>query len=166
MKHLRFPALAAIALTLAACGFQLRGEAQLPPALKRVHVQVSDPFSPLARDVEAALTRSGASIESAPGEHVAEITLSAVSLAPVVRSVGANATVNEFSMVYHVELSIQGSDGKTLLPAQVIEHSRDYTFDQNQAIGSNAEQDEIKKGMERDMVDAIMRKIDAVARSR
>lgn len=166
MKMLRIAAIAAVVLALSACGFQLRGEAKLPADLLRVHVAVSDPFSPLRRDVEAALARSGATVESAPGEHVAEITLSAVSLAPIVRSVGANATVNEFSMVYHVELSIRGSDGKTLLPAQVIEHSRDYTFDQTQAIGSNAEQDEIKKGMERDMVDAIMRKIDAVARSR
>jgi LPS-assembly lipoprotein len=166
MKMLRIAAIAAIVLALSACGFQLRGEAKLPADMQRVHVAVSDAFSPLKRDVEAALARSGATVESAPGEHIAEITLSAVSLAPVVRSVGANATVNEFSMVYHVELGIQGSDGKTLLPTQVIEHSRDYTFDQTQAIGSNAEQDEIKKGMERDMVQAIMFKIASIGHER
>lgn len=166
MKILRIAALAAIALALSACGFQLRGEAKLPADLQRVHVAVSDAFSPVKRDVEAALARSGATVESAPGEHIAEITLSAVSLAPVVRSVGANATVNEFSMVYHVELGIQGPDGKTLLPTQVIEHSREYTFDQTQAIGSNAEQDEIKKSMERDMVQAIMFKIASVGHKR
>jgi LPS-assembly lipoprotein len=166
MKMLRIAVIAAIVLALSACGFQLRGEAKLPADMQRVHVAVSDAFSPLKRDVEAALARSGATVESAPGEHVAEITLSAVALAPVVRSVGANATVNEFSMVYHVELGIQGSDGKTLLPTQVIEHSRDYTFDQTQAIGSNAEQDEIKKGMERDMVQAIMFKIASIGHER
>lgn len=166
MKMLRIAAIAVVVLALSACGFQLRGEAKLPADLQRVNVAVSDAFSPLKRDVEAALARSGATVENAPGDHIAEITLSAVSLAPVVRSVGANATVNEFSMVYHVELSIRGSDGKTLLPTQVIEHSRDYTFDQTQAIGSNAEQDEIKKGMERDMVQAIMFKIASVGHER
>ena len=166
MKMLRIAAIAAIVLALSACGFQLRGEAKLPADMQRVHVAVSDAFSPLKRDVEAALARSGATVESAPGEHVAEITLSAVTLAPVVRSVGANATVNEFSMVYHVELGVQGSDGKTLLAPQVIEHSRVYTFDQTQAIGSNAEQDEIKKGMERDMVQAIMFKIGSLGHVR
>jgi LPS-assembly lipoprotein len=164
MKMLRIAAITAAVLMLCACGFQLRGEAKLPVDLRRVHVAVSDAFSPLKRDVEAALTRSGAAVESASGEHIAEITLSAVTLAPVVRSVGANATVNEFSMVYHVELGIQGSDRKTLLPTQVIEHSRAYTFDQTQAIGSNAEHDEIKKGMERDMVQAIMFKIGSVGK--
>jgi LPS-assembly lipoprotein len=163
---MKFIGILAAVVLLSACGFQLRGEAKLPADMQRVHVAASDAFSPLKRDVEAALARSGANVESAPGEHIAEITLSALSLAPVVRSVGANASVNEFSMVYHVELGIRGSDGKTLLTPQVIEHSREYTFDQTQAIGSNAEQDEIKKSMERDMVDAIMRKIDAVARER
>ncbi|MBS0570184.1 MAG: hypothetical protein JSS28_06235 [Proteobacteria bacterium] len=162
MKMLRFVALVAIVFALSSCGFRMRGEARLPADLQRVHVAASDPFSPLQRDVEAALARSGAVIESAPGKDVAQVTLAAISLAPMVRSVGANALVNEFSMVYHVELSIQGSDGKTLLAPQVIEHSRDYTFDQTQAIGSNAEQDEIKKGMEREMVQAIMFKVGSV----
>ena len=47
---------------------------------------------------------------------------------------------------------------------QLIEHSREFTFDQSQAIGTSAEQDEIKKEMERDMVQAILRKIEAAER--
>jgi LPS-assembly lipoprotein len=46
----------------------------------------------------------------------------------------------------------------------VIEHSREFTFDQTQAIGTSAEQDEIKKEMERDMVPALLRKIEAAER--
>ncbi|MGA9334434.1 MAG: LPS assembly lipoprotein LptE [Rudaea sp.] len=161
MTFIRAVALAAALSGLTACGFHMRGEVRLPAGMQRVHVQIADPFSPLGRDVEAALRRSGATIEASPGAGVAEIVISAVSLAPVVRSVGANAFVNEFSMVYHVEIRIDAANGKTLLPQQIIEHSRDYTFDQSQAIGSNAEQDEIKKEMERDMVQAVMRKVEA-----
>jgi len=152
------------AVALSACGFHMRGEAKLPAGMQRVYVQVADPFSPLKRDLEAALVRSGASIENKPGDGIADITISALSLAPVVRSVGANAFVNEFSMVYHVELAISGADGKTLLPKEVIEHSRSFTFDQTQAIGTSAEQDVIKKEMERDMVQAVLRKIEAAER--
>lgn len=161
MIFFRAVAIATALAALTACGFHLRGEVKLPAGMQHVHVQIADPYSPLKRDVEAALKRSGAVVEANPGEGTAEIVISAVSLAPVVRSVGANAYVNEFSMVYHVEIQIQGVDGKALLPKQVIEHSRDYTFDQTQAIGSNAEQDEIKKEMERDMVQAVMRKVEA-----
>jgi LPS-assembly lipoprotein len=155
---------AVLTLMLAACGFQLRGEANLPPTLQRVHVQIADQFSPLKRDLEAALARAGAQVADKSGEGVAELTLTNVSLAPVVRSVGATAFVNEFSMIYHVELAIADGAGKSLLPLQVIEHSREFTFDQSQAIGTNVEQDEIKKEMERDMVQTVMRKVEAAGR--
>lgn len=164
MSFLRSLLLCAGAIALSACGFHMRGEAKLPAGMQRVYVQVADPFSPLKRDLEAALTRSGATIETKPGDGIADITISALSLAPIVRSVGANAFVNEFSMVYHVELAISGADGKTLMPKEVIEHSRAFTFDQTQAIGTSAEQDVIKKEMERDMVQAVLRKIEAAER--
>jgi len=165
MNNIRKIAILASVLLLSACGFQLRGEANLSADLKRVHVQIADQFSPLKRDLEAALTRSGANVEEKSGDGIAEINLSNVSLAPVVRSVGATAFVNEFSMIYHVELSISGADGKSLLPLQTIEHSREFTFDQSQAIGTNVEQDEIKKEMERDMVAALMRKVEAASKT-
>jgi LPS-assembly lipoprotein len=149
---------------LPACGFHMRGEVQLPPGMQRVHVQIADPYSPLAHDLEAALGRSGAKVENAAGDGIAEIAIPTISLAPIVRSVGANAYVNEFSMVYHVEMQITDANGKSLMPREVIEHSREFTFDQTQAIGTSAEQDEIKKEMERDMVQALLRKIEAVER--
>jgi len=164
MTLLRSLLILAAAAALAACGFHLRGEAKLPAGMQRVHLTVADPYSPLKRDLEAALTRSGATLVGAPGDGVAEISVPAVSIAPVVRSVGANAFVNEFSMVYHVEIEISGPDGKLLLPRTPIEHSRQFTFDQTQAIGTSAEQDEIKKEMERDMVQAVLRKIEAAER--
>ena len=156
--------LALILPLLSACGFHLRGEAQLPPGMQRVHVDSVDPFGPLKRNVERALERAGATIESKSGDGIAEITLSAVSLAPIVRSVSANARVNEFTMLYHVELQINDAAGKVLLPKQVLEQSRVFTFDQTQAIGTGAEQDEIKKEMERDMVQVVLRKIESAER--
>jgi len=149
---------------LPACGYHLRGEAQLPPGMERVHVDSSDQFGPLKRNVEKALERSGAKIEPAAGDGIAEVNLSAVSLAPIVRSVAANAKVNEFTMLYHVELQITDGTGKVVLPKQVVEQSRIFTFDQTQAIGTGAEQDEIKKEMERDMTQVVMRKVESAER--
>ncbi len=164
MMSIRSIALIAAACTLTACGFHMRGEVKLPDGLQRVNVQISDPFSPLKRDLNAAMKRGGATIEENAGTGIAEVVLSAVSLNPIARSVGSNAYVNEFSMVYHVEVTITDAAGKVVIPKQVIEQSREFTFDQTQAIGTSAEQDEIKKEMERDMVQAILRKVEAAAK--
>ena len=151
-------------LLLSACGFHPRGEAHLPPRMERIYVESSDQFGPLKRNIEPALARAGATIESKAGDGIAEIRFSAVSLAPVVRSVTANARVNEFTMLYHLEMQITDASGKVLLPKQVVEQSRIFTFDQTQAIGTGAEQDEIKKEMERDMVQVVLRKVESAER--
>ena len=156
--------LAGVVPLLSACGYHLRGEAQLPPGMERVHVDSVDAYGPLKRNLEKALERSGARIEANSGDGIAEVRLSAVSLAPIVRSVTATARVNEFTMLYHVELSITDANGKVVMPKQVVEQSRVFTFDQTQAIGIGAEQDEIKKEMERDMVQVVMRKVESAER--
>src|ERR1700754_3788572 len=130
MMSIRTVTLTAALLSLTACGFRMSGEVTLPSGLQRVHVQIADPFSPLKRDLEAASKRGGAKSGENPGTDVAEVIISAVSIGPVARSVGANAYVNEFSMVYHVELQITDAKEKVLIPKQVIEHSREFTFDQ------------------------------------
>jgi LPS-assembly lipoprotein len=159
-----FPLLAGSLSLLSACGYHLRGELALPAGMERVHVESSDPFGPLKRNVEKALERSGAKIEAAAGDGIAEVSLTGVSIAPIVRSVSSNARVNEFTMLYHVELQITDGAGKVLMPKQVIEQSRVFTFDQTQAIGTGAEQDEIKKEMERDMTQAVVRRVDSAER--
>jgi LPS-assembly lipoprotein len=40
------------------------------------------------------------------------------------------------TMLYHVELQITDGAGKVVLPKQVVEQSRVFTFDQTQAIGT------------------------------
>ncbi|MBS0515068.1 MAG: hypothetical protein JSS16_06325 [Proteobacteria bacterium] len=161
-RIVRFFAVFAAAL-LAACGFHLRGEVKLAPSLQRVVVTSSD-TGPLRHSVEDAMRRAGATIAPAPGEGVGEIRMTQVGVQTLVGSVGANARVNEFNMVYHVDLEIVDGTGKTVLEKQPIEQTRSYTFDQTQAAGAGAQQDVIRREMERDMAQAVMRKIDSVER--
>ena len=152
------------ALALGACGFHLRGDVALAPGLQRVHVSSSDTGSPLKSNIEDALRRGGATIEVNPGEGVGEVKMTGVGVTTQVASVGGNARVNEFSMVYHVDLEVSDGAGKALLEKQPIEQHRNFTFDQTQAIGTGSVQDQIRREMERDMTAAIMRRIDAIQR--
>jgi|SRR5579883_1141615 len=153
-----------VAALLSACGFHLRGEIKLASNLQRVVVISSNAASPLKRSVESALKRAGATVVEAPGEGVGEIRMTGVGIQTLVGSVGGNARVNEFNMVYHVDLEIVDSAGKTVLEKSPIEQTRSFTFDQTQAAGTGAQQDVIRREMERDMAQAVMRKIDSVER--
>jgi LPS-assembly lipoprotein len=49
------------------------------------------------------------------------------------------------------------------LPKQTIELSRDFTFDASQALGVAAETDLLTQELERDMVQTILRRLEALA---
>jgi LPS-assembly lipoprotein len=153
------------ATALAGCGFHLRQEAQLPPALQHVHVAVADTFGPLARDLPLALKRSGATVEENASAGTAEIRIPLATFNIDTLSVGATARVREYTIRYHVEFDAVDAGNQTVIPKQTIELSRDYSFDETQALGIAAQEDEFKKDLERDMVAAIMRRIEAVGRA-
>lgn len=152
------------AFALGACGFHPRGDVALAPGLQRAHVSSSDAGSPLKGNIEDALRRGGATIEANPGEGVGEVRMTGVGVTTQVASVGGNARVNEFNMIYHVDLEVSDGAGKTLLEKQPIEQHRTFTFDQTQAIATGSVQDQIRREMERDMTATIMRRIDAIQR--
>ncbi len=149
---------------LSACGFQLRGETQLPTNMKRVHIGIADQFSPLARELSAALKRAGAVVENQSGEGIAEISIPTHTIQTDVLSVSDAARVQEFIVRYRLELNIIGSDGKALLSQIPIELSREFSYDQTQALGAANEEALIKKELQRDMLRAVMNRISAIKR--
>lgn len=151
-------------LALAACGFHLRPQPTLPAPLKRVHVAIADPASALNRDLPRALERSGATVEPESGDGIAELRFPIVTFATEALSVGATARVREYTIRYHVEFDAVDSAGTVVVPPQTIELSRDFTFDETLALGVASEEEELRKTLQRDMVAAILRRLEAVGR--
>jgi LPS-assembly lipoprotein len=154
---------AAVALVIAGCGFHLRKEANLPASMKKVHVQGADATSPLGKELAKALPRSGTEVVDTVEPGVAVMNITANSFSTDVLSVGGNARATEYSLRYHVEFEVQDAAGTALLPKQTIELSRDFTFDASQALGVAAEVDLLTQELQRDMVQTILRRLEAIA---
>ena len=165
MSALRLLTLTALLSLLCACGFQLRQEAVLPAGMGTVVVQGADPFSPLGRDLAAALERAGSTVVEKAGDGVAVMNITTNQLATDVLSVGGNARANEYSMRYHVEFNVTDNAGDAILDKQTIELSREYTFDAFQVAAVAAEEDLLRKELQREMVQSIMRRLDALGRA-
>jgi LPS-assembly lipoprotein len=154
----------AVSSLVAGCGFHLRKEVQLPAAMQRVHIAIADPASPLAKDLAKALPRSGAVVVDTAGAGVAVLNIAVNTLSTDVLSVGGTARANEYALRYHVEFSVTGEDGSPVLAKQTIELSREFTFDASQALGVAAETDLLGKELERDMVQTILRRLEALGK--
>ena len=153
----------AFAVLVAGCGFHLRKEAELPSSMKKVHIQIGDASSALAKDLAKALPRSGTEVVADVAPDVAIMNISANAFTTDVLSVSGNARASEYSLRYHVEFEVTDAAGTAVLPKQTIELARDFTFDATQALGLSAETDLLTKELERDMVQTILRRLEALA---
>lgn len=165
-RRLAFAFLTVLALALAGCGFHLRKEAQLPAGMQRIHLSGVDPNSTLGKDLIKALPRSGVTIVDKVEEGVAVMKFTANAFTTDVLSVSGTARANEYSLRYHVEFLVEDAAGTALLPKQTIELSREFTFDASQALGVAAETDLLTKELQRDMVQTILRRLEAVAHAK
>jgi outer membrane lipopolysaccharide assembly protein LptE/RlpB len=157
-------AAALLALALAACGFHARSHTVLPTQLGPTTVVASDPYSPIAEELAAALERAGVPAADAEGNgSVLRIVREQTDTLPL--AVDEFARAREYQMTYRVDFALQGPDGKPLLPPQRVELRRQYSYDANASIGSPAEAELIQRELRRDMEAAILRRIEYALRA-
>ena len=162
-RMLRVVLLAACACALVACGFHLRKSAALPPAMGHVHLTVSG-GGDLERGLTRALENAGVVVEDNAGPGVAELRVPVASFGTESLTQGGYARITEYAVHYHVEVDATGADGKTLLPHQVIDMQREYSYDASDAIGNASQVQQIQRSLVDDMVQAIMSRLEAAGR--
>lgn len=162
---LRQPILATLALgtlLLAGCGFHLRQSAQLPAGMQRVHLDV-DGGGDLQRSLARAITVAGSTVEEHSGPGIAELRVPVARFRTDVLTTTGYSRVGEYAVRYHVEFDATDADGKTLVARQGVDMSREFTYDARQTIGSDTQDEEIRRSLVDDMVQSILFRLQAAA---
>jgi len=154
MKTLRlFYPLAALVL-LAGCGFHLQARPELPPQMQRTVLEVQDPYSQFARRLQSHLEQSGANVvESHEGAAVLEVPLNRVR--KEIQSIGDNARVREYLVRHTVQFRLLSSDGAELIPLQTFEQSRIYSFNEQDILAAEREDEFLRN----DLADSLARMV-------
>lgn len=156
--------LAAIVLSLPACGFHLREPLRLPPDLAGVQVVARNPYSPLAQSLTRSLERAGFNVPEEGGEGVAVLRILSERWDSQPISVDQFGRGQEYSLRYAAVFMFEDEDGEEVVPEQVIELSRDYVSLPNNSTGSESEREMLARELEREMAAAVLRRIAAVSR--
>jgi LPS-assembly lipoprotein len=158
MVVVRIVLMMALAAVLGACGFELRGDAPLSPALGRVHVEAADPSSAVARSVRAELARQGAVLVP-EGTDVAVVRIFVDQVSQEALTISRAARVQEFVVRHRVEFEVVDAAGAVLLPRTTIEYSRDFVFDEAQALGAQSQGDLLRRELARDVERAVLERL-------
>lgn len=163
----RFLPILLLAMLLSACGFHLRGAMTLPVDIGPIEIVSRDPYSPLATSLAAALERQGAFTEvvSRPSNQLATLVLSTERWRSTPISVDLRGRSQEQTLAHAVIFSLRNAEGELLVPDQAIELTRDYVSSPTESIGTTSEREILTEELRREMVVAILRRIDAVLKS-
>ncbi|KAB2932087.1 MAG: hypothetical protein F9K25_07160 [Candidatus Contendobacter sp.] len=155
-----------IALFSTGCGFQLRGQAQLPPELAVIYVQsqqaIGAPPGILSRKLPLLLASNGVTVTRDPTQATATITI--LSEGSGRRAVAADRfdIKREYFLAYDVAYQVTLANGKTLIAAEGLSANRALLFDENRVLGFEAAQESLADSMADDLAWQILRRLQAV----
>lgn len=145
-------------IPLSSCGFRLQGSVELPPEVRRIYVATADELTPFAVELREALSRNGATLAPAAGAADAVVRVRSDRTGRRVLSVSARNTPEEFEVFYVVDYSIDRG-GQEVVPSQVLELTRSFSFDEADLLAKDLEEDILREAMARDIAGLIVRRL-------
>lgn len=155
-----WPVLIVAVMLLAGCGFKLRGEVALAPEMQFLRLEMVEAGPRIRQPLVAALERGGVTLVESPEAAAAVLRIPVNATSTQALTISQQARVSEYTVRHRVELEIRGPDGSVLLPRDEIILERDFVFDRRDALGVAGQEETLLRDLEREMVRAILRRIE------
>ena len=145
-------------LSLAACGFRLRGTAELPFSTLYVPGATGGIALDLARNI-----RAGTNVKVVPEAKGADAILQLTTEAreKEILSLTGTGRVREFRLRYRVGFRVHDGKGNDYVSQNTLELTRDVSFNDAEVLAKEAEEQLLYRDMQTDMVQQIMRRLAA-----
>ena len=159
---LRATSLALISLTLANCGFALRGSGSTALSPETVFVRSAQENGVLTQALQTSLIDAQMQlVETAPQAHYI-VSVSQEEFNTSTATVNGRARAAQYTLRLSVELALDTQD-QNLLPAERIMVERSYFEDTANIAGSTREADILHNEMRQELVNQILNRLRAVS---
>ena len=148
----------ALLVALGACGFQLRGTAELPFETLYIPGATGGIGLDLKRNVQSG-TRTRVVDDPKTTQAVLQFTEDVRE--KNILSLSGTGRVREFQLRYRVGFRVHDGKGGEYLPPSQIILTRDFTFNDTDVLSKEQEEAQIFREMQADMVQQILRRIAA-----
>ncbi len=138
---------------LNACGFHLQSKPELPLEMQRVRLEVQDAYGQFARRLEAHLEQNGVNVVLTLPDTILEVPVNETR--KEIQSIGDNARVREYLLRHTVQFRLLDADGTELIPLQTFEQSRVYSFNEQDILSAEREDEFLRS----DLADSLARMV-------
>ena len=148
----------ALLLAPAACGFKLRGTAEVPFQTLYLPGATGGIALDLKRNIQIG-TNAKVVDDAAKAEAVLQFTEEARQ--KEVLSLTGTGKVREFQLRYRVGFRVHDGKGNDFVPQNTIQLTRDVTFNDSEILAKEQEEQLLFRDMQSDMVQQILRRLAA-----
>jgi LPS-assembly lipoprotein len=147
-----------MALSIAACGFQMQGALRAPPEMARTFIDVDDRNSLFARELRAQLQSADVDIVDDAAAATARLSITYEDTDQRVLSVSARNVPTEYEVYYTIEYAIEAGQQRLLEP-QTLTVTRNYTYDSTLVLGKAREEELLRDAIVEDLVRIVLKQI-------
>ena len=148
----------AFALLLSACGFQLRGTADLPFKTLYMPSTTGGIALDLKRNIQSG-TRTTVVDSLKSAEAVLDILQETRD--KQILSLAATGRVSEYRLNYRVGFRVHDGKGGEFLPASTVVLTRAISFNDSDVLAKDTEEQQLYREMQFDMVQQVMQRLAA-----
>ena len=159
---MRATVLVLLCALLVACGFQLRGEARLPPAMNETWLNTPDDSSAFVRELGLMLRANGVSVRSTQQPGAAQLRILSERMRRDALTISGRAQVREFILGFEVDFELLDADGEVLIERETLRMNRDYSFDEQEILAATREEEFLRDEMRRSMAARMLRRLEAL----
>ena len=141
-------------LSVTACGYHLRSDANLPEGMKKILLQGAS--SQLQETMKKRLKPSGGQLVETPAEAGIVVRVDKEKMDRRVFSLSSSGRANEYELIFNLDISLFDVEGNSLADKQKIEVSRNYFNNQDDILAKNNEELVIQDEMYKQAVQAII----------
>lgn len=143
---------------LVGCGFQLEGGDTLPIATAVTYVDTNNTHTDFYGSLADALRARGVAVAESPQEAGAILRIINDSTGQRMLSVSARNIPREYEVFYSVTFSFD-AEGESLILAESLTATRNYTFNETLVLGKSSEQAVLRQSLADDLARQLLRRI-------
>ena len=155
----RWVLMAVLAIALTGCGFQLRGQIDLPDSMRLIRVTSPDDTTDFVRELTAQLRGNGVQLAKGTTANASVLRITRERVYREALTISQDARVREYIVYLEVSFDFLNADGEPMIQNEMIRLSRDYRFDEQAILGSSREEEILAEDLARSLASMIVRQL-------
>lgn len=148
-----------LTIPLSGCGFHLRGYEPLPPQLKVIYLQTSEPYSAFIKQLKKTLYDVGVLLTENSDQSAVTLEINSAILTQTPTNFGSNGQVTTYLLTYTVTFQLLDRHGKTILGPESVTTTSNYSITSNQILGDMNAQQNLESDLRRDAIYQLLSRL-------